>query len=147
MLGLMFGLSALVEVPIMHFSGNIIARFTSVRVLWLSLLILTVSIMGFIFAASPEMLVVSGLVKGVGYGLFFVTLIRLIDERAPDEWKSTAQAVSGACMFGLSPLLTSALFGYIFDTWGGGALYTVAALMSGTAVILLAFAISKNWFK
>jgi len=147
MLGLMFGLSALVEVPVMHFSGNIIARFTSVRVLWASLLILTVAILGFIFAPSPEMLVVSGLVKGAGYGLFFVTLIRLIDERAPDEWKSTAQAVSGACLFGLAPLLTSALFGYIFDTWGGGALYTVAALMSGTAVILLAFAISKNWFK
>ncbi len=147
MLGLMFGLSALVEVPVMRYSGDIIDRYSSVRVLWLSLLLLTASIVGFILAPTPEMLVAVGLVKGAGYGLFFVTLVRLIDERAPDEWKSTAQAVSGACLVGLSPLLTSALFGYVFDTWGGGALYSLAALMGGTAVILLAFAIIKNWFK
>lgn len=146
MLGLMFGLSALIEVPVMHFSGNIIDRLTSARTLWLSLAVLTLSILLFALAPSAEMLIVAGLVKGVGFGLFFVTMVRLIDERAPDEWKSTAQAISGACFVGLSPLLTSAFFGYVFDTWGGGTLYLVATMMAGTAVLLMGFALAKNWF-
>lgn len=146
MMGLMFGLSALVEVPVMHYSSNIIDRLTSARTLGLSLLFLMLSIVGFVFATSPEMLVFSGLIKGVGFGLYFVTLVRLIDERAPDEWKSTAQAISSACFVGLSPLLTSALFGYIFDTWGGSRLYVVATMMAGTAVLLMGLALVKNWF-
>lgn len=146
MMGLMFGLSALIEVPVMFYSSNIIDRITSARTLGLSLLFLTLSIFGFALATSPEMLVVAGLVKGVGFGLYFVTIVRLIDERAPEEWKSTAQAISGACFVGLSPLLTSALFGYVFDTWGGASLYMIATMMGITAVILMGFAVAKNWF-
>ncbi|MBE2219951.1 MAG: MFS transporter [Anaerolineae bacterium] len=146
MMGLMFGLSALVEVPVMHFSGNIINRLTSTHTMALSLAILALSIFGFALASSPEMLIMAGLLKGVGFALYFVTLVRLLDERAPDEWKSTAQAISGACFVGLSPLVTSALFGYIFDTWGGDALYMAATLMAGTAVLLMGLAIFKNWF-
>ncbi len=146
MMGLMFGLSALIEFPVMLYSGNIAHRISSARTLLLSLAILTLSVLSFALSSSPWMLVVAGLIKGVGFGLFFVTLVRLIDERALDEWKSTAQAISGALWVGLSPLLTSALFGYIFDTWGGSALYFVATMMGGTAVILMGFAIIKNWF-
>ena len=146
MMGLMFGLSALVEVPVMHFSGNIINRLTSIYTLALSLFILAISIVGFALAPSPEMLVAASMLKGVGFGLYFVTAVRLISERAPDEWKSTAQAISGACFVGLSPLVTSALFGYIFDTWGGNALYWAATIMAVTAVILMSLAVVKNWF-
>ena len=146
MMGLMFGLSALVEVPVMHFSGNIINRLTSIYTLALSLFILAISIVGFALAPSPEMLVAASMLKGVGFGLYFVTAVRLISERAPDEWKSTGQAISGACFFGLSPLVTSALFGYIFDTWGGNALYWAATIMAVTAVILMSLAVVKNWF-
>jgi len=146
MMGLMFGLSALVEVPVMHFSGNIIERLTSARTLWLAVIILTVSIVGFVFSSTPEGLVVASMVKGVGFGLFAVTLVRLIDERSPDEWKSTAQAISSACLIGLSLLLTSALFGYLFDNWGGRTMYMAATMMAITAVLLMGFAVAKNWF-
>jgi MFS transporter, PPP family, 3-phenylpropionic acid transporter len=146
MMGLMFGLSALVEVPVMHYSGNVIDRLTSVRTLWLSLFILTLSIFGFVFSSTPAMLVMTNMVKGAGFGLFAVTLVRLIDERSPDEWKSTAQAISSVCLFGLSMLLTSALFGYLYDNFGGVALYMVATMMGITAVILMGFAVAKNWF-
>ena len=146
MMGLMFGISALIEFPVMLYSGNIIHRLSSARTMWLSLAVLTLSVLGFALASTPEMLVVAGMVKGVGFGLFFVTLVRLIDERAQDEWKSTAQAISGSLWVGLSPLLTSALFGYIFDVWGGSTLYGVAAIMGVTAVLLMGLAIAKNWF-
>jgi MFS family permease len=147
MMGLMFGLSALVEVPVMHLSGNIIAKLSSPRTMWLALAVLTTAVAGFALADSAVLLVVAGMVKGVGFGLFFVTLVRLIDERAPEEWKSTAQAIGGACFAGLSPLLTSALAGYVFDRWGGETLYFGATLLGVTAVLLMGFAIFKNWFR
>lgn len=147
MMGLMFGLSALVEVPVMHLSGNIIAKLNSPRTMWLALAVLTTAVAGFALADSAVLLVVAGMVKGVGFGLFFVTLVRLIDERAPEEWKSTAQAIGGACFAGLSPLLASALAGYVFDRWGGATLYFGATLLGVTAVLLMGFAIFKNWFR
>jgi MFS family permease len=146
MMGLMFGFSALIEFPVMLYSGNIINRISSAYTMWLSLAVLTLAVLGFALATSPAMLIVAGMVKGVGFGLFFVTLVRLIDERAQDEWKSTAQAISGSLWVGLSPLMTSALFGYIFDTWGGSTLYKVATVMGVTAVVLMGLAIAKNWF-
>ncbi|PIE82566.1 MAG: hypothetical protein CSA11_00090 [Chloroflexi bacterium] len=146
MMGLMFGLSALIEFPVMLYSGHIAYRLTSARTLLLSLAILTLSALGFALSSSPWMLVVASLIKGVGFGLFFVIFVRLVDERTTDEWKSTAQAIGGALWLGLSPLLTSALFGYIFDAWGGSRLYQVAAMMGGASVLLMGFAVFKNWF-
>ncbi|MCZ7673249.1 MAG: MFS transporter [Chloroflexi bacterium] len=126
MIGLLFGLSALIEVPVMHVSSDIITRLTAVRT--------------FLAVAGCFCAIIGWLRPGY-FGRFvdsrrggerrrlcpvFVTLVRLIDERAPDEWKSTAQAISSACFMGLSPLLTSALSGYVFDTWGGHMLYVGA---------------------
>lgn len=147
MIGLLFGLSALIEVPVMHVSSDIITRLTAVRTFWLSLVVFALSLVGYALATSAVLLISAGVVKGVGYALFFVTLVRLIDERAPDEWKSTAQAISSACFMGLSPLLTSALSGYVFDTWGGHMLYVGAFLLAITAVLLMSFALSKRWFE
>ena len=130
----------------MHYSGELIERVTSVRTLWLAVFVLTLAILGFVFSTTPLMLVAASMVKGIGFGLFAVTIVRLIDERSPDEWKSTAQAIGSVCLFGLSMLITSSLFGYLFDAFGGAAMYGVATMMGITAVILMGVAISKNWF-
>ncbi len=144
--GLLFGLSALTEVPIMRSSDWLIARFRGERVLLFSYIMLGISFVAYAVAWSPWALIVGAIIKGVGYGLFFVVTVRLIDSRVPAEWVSTAQSLYAACFMGLSPLLTTALSGYVFDKWGAGWLFGGSTAVVVIAVILLAFASHRGWF-
>ena len=145
-IGLLFGLSALAEVPIMRRSGMIIQRLQGPQTLLLAMFILVIGLLGFALAWSPWMLILAGVVKGIGYGLLFVVLVQLLNERAPEGWSSTAQSVFQAAFLGLAPLLTSALSGYIYDVWGGGLLFGLMTAVIGLSLILLLLAMRQNWF-
>lgn len=143
--GLMFGLSALTEVPVMFASGRIMDRLTAPRTLFLSLLFIALAVYGHAVSHTPGVLLVAAIVKGVGYGLFFVTIIYLINERTPDEWKATAQSIMGACFVGLAPLFSSAISGYVFDHWGGRVMFAGTASFTLIAIAWMAVALARHW--
>lgn len=143
--GLMFGLSALTEVPIMFASGRIMARLTAPRTLLLSLLFIALALYGHAISFTPMMLLVAAIFKGVGYGFFFVTLVYLINERAPDEWKATAQSIMSACFVGLAPLFSSAISGYVFDIWGGRTMFAGTATFTLVAIAWMLVALARGW--
>mgnify|MGYP001344919143 CR=1 FL=1 len=143
--GLMFGLSALAEVPIMLASDKIMRRLTPPGTMLLALVVIAASVYGYALSHSPNILLAAAILKGVGYGLFFVTIVHLINQRTPDAWKSTAQAIMGACFVGLAPLFTSALTGYIFDVWGGLVMFTITATFSVVGIALMVLALARRW--
>ena len=145
-IGLLFGLSALAEVPIMRRSGQIIQRLREPQALLLAIALCGISLLGHAVAGSAIMLIVAGIVKGLGFGLFFVVMVQLLDERAPAGWTSTAQSMFQAAFFGLAPLLTTALSGYIFDVWGAALLFGLMTAVIGLSILLLLLTIQKNWF-
>jgi len=145
-IGLLFGLSALAEVPIMRRSGAIIQRLQGPQTLLLAMITLAVAMLGYALAWSPAVLIIAGTVKGVGYGLLIVVMVQLLNERAPEGWNSTAQSVFQAAFLGLAPLLTSALSGYIYDVWGADLLFGLMTAVIGLSIILLLLALRQNWF-
>ncbi len=145
--GLMFGLSALTEVPVMQASSRIIARITAPWALVATFGVLALALVGHALAWSPAVLVAVSLFKGIGVGMLLVAIVHTVNERAPLAWTSTAQSIAAGCMFGLAPLLTSIPSGYILDRWGGLVLYSAAALAMVVALCLMIFAIRANWFE
>ncbi len=145
-IGLLFGLSALAEVPIMRQSGAIIKRLKGPQTLLLAMALLAVSMLGYALAGSPTALIVFSVIKGAGYGLLFVVMVQLLNERAPLGWTSTAQSVFQAAFLGLAPLLTSTLNGYIYDRWGPSLLFGIMTAVIGLSIVLLLLAMRKNWF-
>ncbi len=143
--GLMFGLSALTEVPTMLASRAIIHRLRGAPTLLLSLLVLSLSLIGYGLATTPWILILAAAGKGVGYGLFFVTLVQLVDERA-GVWASTAQSMMNAAMLGLAPLLTSPVSGYIFDRWGSAVLFAGSSTTLFASALILAWVLRRGWF-
>lgn len=143
--GLMFGLSALTEVPIMFASGRIMARLTAPRTLLLSLLFIALAVYGHALSFTPVMLLGAAILKGVGYGFFFITIVYLINERTPDKWKATAQSIMGACFVGLAPLFSSAISGYVFDLWGGRVMFAGTASFTLVAIAWMALALRRRW--
>lgn len=145
-IGLLFGLSALAEVPVMRYSQAIIQKLQGPRTLLLAMLILFVSMLGNTLAWSPLVLIVANIVRGVGYGLLFVVMVQLLNERAPDGWTSTAQSMFQAAFLGLAPLLTSTINGIIYDSWGGSLLFGLMTAVIGISIILLLLAMRRDWF-
>lgn len=145
-IGLLFGLSALAEVPIMRQSGAIIRRLQGPPALLLAMCLVGVSLLGYTLAWSPVALIMFSVIRGAGYGLLFVVIVQLLNERAPLGWTSTAQSVFQAAFLGLAPLLTSALNGYIYDTWGPDLLFGLMTAVMGLSIVLLLLAMRQNWF-
>ena len=144
--GLLFGLSALAEVPVMLRQSHITRRLGAPQTLLLSIVIISVAIGGHAAAWSPLVLVISSIIRGFGYGLFTVGLIQLVNLRTPLAWSSTGLALTSASMVGLAPLLTSILSGYIYDSWGGRTLFAVVMSWAIMGALVMLLAIKKRWF-
>ena len=102
--GLLFGVSAFSEFPSMRYAGDIARRLGGPSTLLLSYALLGAAYAGFALARDPLVLVPLAMVKGFGFGLYFVSTVRLVDERTPPEWASTIQAALNAGAGGLAPL-------------------------------------------
>ncbi|MCA9918757.1 MAG: MFS transporter [Anaerolineales bacterium] len=145
-IGLLFGLSALAEAPIMRYSGAIIQKLQGSRALLLAMVLLFFATLGNALAWSPVSLIAFNVIRGIGYGLFVVVMVQVLNERAPEGWNSTAQAIFQAAFFGLAPLLTSPINGKIYDLWGGSLLFGLMTAVIGLSIILLLLAMRQDWF-
>jgi PPP family 3-phenylpropionic acid transporter len=147
MVGLLFALSVVCELPGMQFSDAIVRRIGGVRALLLSYGLFGLGFLIYALAWAPGALLLAALFTGLGFGLFFVTTVRVINDRAPPEWSSTAQSLMSAVSFGLASLLGGMLGGRIYDTWGPATLYAGAVFAAILAIVVLALASARGLFE
>lgn len=142
-IGLVFGLAALSELPSMHFCQLFIERFSAAKTVLLSLFILLIAMIGYALSPTAEVLLLFAVVRGMGFGFFLISTVRLVDKLAPDEWSSTAQSLRNAGTFGLSALLAAPLGGVLLDMFGSQMIYVAGAVAMGLA--LLVMLVSVRW--
>ncbi len=146
LIGVMFGVSALHELPTMHYNRVIIRRIGGPKTLLLSYSLLLTAYIGYALAWHPWILLLMTAMKGLGFGLFIVTTIYLVNERTPDNWAATVQSMINASIFGLSPLLAAAIGGEIYDRWGPSAVYGCSSLFVGLAGVVMVVAMARGVF-
>jgi PPP family 3-phenylpropionic acid transporter len=146
MVGLLFAFSATSELPTMQYSGAIVGRLGGARTLLLSYGLFGLCFAIFSLARAPVALLVASIFGGLGFGLFFVTTVRLINDRAPPEWLSTAQSLLGAVSFGVASLVSGMLGGRIYDAWGPSTLYGGALVMACLAATIVVLAQVRGLF-
>lgn len=134
LVGLMFGVAALSELPVMQCAGRLNRRLGEVNTLVLACLILLVAFWGYVFAPSTTVLLGFAALRGAGFGLFLVSSIQLVDALSPAARSATAQSLRQGSSFGLSALVAGPLAGWLFDGYGMGVMFGVG----GTAVFLAA---------
>jgi PPP family 3-phenylpropionic acid transporter len=144
--GLLFGVSAFSEFPSMRYASDIARRLGGPRTLLLSYALLGAGYTGFALARDPFILVPLAMVKGFGFGLYFVSTVRLVDERTPPEWASTIQAALNAGAGGLAPLAASLLGGAIYDALGPAAVFVACAGALFLAMLIMIAAIAAGVF-
>jgi PPP family 3-phenylpropionic acid transporter len=144
--GLLFGVSAFSEFPSMRYAGDIARRLGGPRTLLLSYALLGAGYAGFALARDPLVLVPLAVVKGFGFGLYFVSTVRLVDERTPPEWASTIQAALNAGAGGLAPLVAALLGGAIYDALGPSFVFVACTIALGLAMLVMMTAIGRGVF-
>jgi MFS family permease len=96
--------------------------------------------LGYVLLANPRVMPFFSILKGLGFGLFFTNTVRILNERTPEEWASTAQSLMSVGMFGLAPLVAGPLGGLIHDAFSPGAVFGLGILALALAALVLGWA-------
>ena len=146
LIGLMSALSATSELPTMFFGQRIGVKLKGANAIILAYLLSCCAYLGFVFIPIPNVIPVFSILKGLGFGLFFTNTIRLITERTPDEWASTAQSLMTVGMFGLAPLIAGPLGGALHDQINPAAVFGLGAIALMLAALLLGIGVIRGIF-
>jgi len=140
--GLIFAISAFSEMPAMFLGETLVRRLGSTQTLLLSYGLMFVGYLGYTFATAPWMLLVLAIFKGMGFGLYFTSTVRLLDARVSPAQAATIQGVMNATSGGLAPLIAGPISGLIFDGLGPHTLYLTATILIAIAAAVL---LSGSW--
>lgn len=140
LIGMMAGLGALGELPMMYYSDRIGSRLRVINTIMLSCVIMAAGFLGFGLSTSPGLLPAFNFVKCIGYGLWFPLTIRLFTENTPPEWSASAQSLLAISMFGVSQLAAGPIGGAIYDYAGPNAVYFFGIGCLAVSIIILGLA-------
>jgi PPP family 3-phenylpropionic acid transporter len=145
LVGLMIAAAAFPEILSMHFSQRIANRLRGPNAVILSYALMATAYLGYVLVPNPNALALFSILKGLGYGLWFPVTVRILTERTPDAWASTAQSLLAVGMFGLAPLAAGPLGGWIHDAFNPAAVFLlgIATLGLAAAVLWLAVLLKK----
>ncbi|MBP1154748.1 MULTISPECIES: MFS transporter [unclassified Paenibacillus] len=71
----------------------------------------------------------------ISFGIFLFTVIRYIQNVVPDQFRASGQAVFAITWSGLAGLISGALGGWVFNSWGPHAMYTLASALAFVAML------------
>lgn len=143
LLGLLLGITAMAEVPLMLLGGRLMRRFGGMRTILIAFGSYLCAYLSGIFAGAPWVLLLTGVLNGAGFGLAFVSIVVTFDEHAPDNWSASVQSLVSAGMFGIAPFISSFAFGAIYDLWPAGV-YAFSAGLIALAILALLAAIRAD---
>lgn len=127
LVGAIFAISALAELPTMFLSDRVSVRITETNALVCAYAVMAAAFLGCALTRSAAVLLVLFAVKGLGYGMWLTVTIRSVTRRTSEEWASTAQALLTICMMGLAPLVAGPVGGWIHDRISPAAVFMLAA--------------------
>ena len=105
LVGALYCVAALCELPTMRYSARLAARIGWPGVLLLSYVLFVIAYVGYALSPNPEFLLVFSAARGLAYGLFYVSTVRFISDRTPPEWSATLQSVITGTTFAVAQLI------------------------------------------
>ncbi len=137
MVGFLYSTIALVEIVTMLYERRLSRWLGDAGVLMLSAGLYALAYIGMALASSPALMLACGMVVGMGFGLFFVGSVRIVDARAQAHQVSTLQSLRNGLAFGLAYLIAGPVGGALYQAQGPGALFLLVAFFFSLAFWLL----------
>ncbi len=140
MVGVAWAVNALAEIPIMFLGGRWFARFSYGRVIQIAFAGYLAVWLLLMFVQAPWQVVICAYLVGSCYGTVWVAAVNFASASAPRGLSATAQALVGAANAGIGWGVGSVIAGYLWDAWGGSAVFMAAAVAALLGGLLIAWA-------
>jgi PPP family 3-phenylpropionic acid transporter len=129
-IGICWALASTAEILVMVRSEKLFSRFSLENVLTFSFGVAAIRWLILFFATSPYVILCSQILHAVTYGTFHMASILYIDRLAPQQAKTTGQAVNNAVTYGLGLMIGFFLNGYLYEIIGSSALFGLSSLIA-----------------
>lgn len=86
-------------------------------------------------ADQAGMIVLLQLLQGVTFVFFYTAAMQQLYSIVPEAWRATGQTILAIVFFGISGIVASFAGGFVFDHWGGRALYWIMTGLSLTGCL------------
>jgi MFS transporter, PPP family, 3-phenylpropionic acid transporter len=135
LIGLAITIGAVVEIPVMMFSSNLLRRFGPARLLLVAMVLMIVRYTLLGGMQRPEWAIWINLINGFAFPFFWNASVTYANKLAPPGLSGTVQGLlnSNASLAGM---VSSLLTGYLFDHLGATRLFYVMAVSCALALIL-----------
>jgi PPP family 3-phenylpropionic acid transporter len=136
--GLAFGISAIIEVPIMLAFPALARRKGAASLLVLGAFAFAVRAAAWGLAPDPMTVVLVSPLGGIGFALFYVGVVSVVSGAVPAEAQATAQGLYSGMTFSLGTVVGSALGGFLAPAIGLPGLFLVSAAATAVGAAVLA---------
>lgn len=147
LIGIAMTVGAVVEIPFMRLSPNILRRYGPVRLLIVAFGLMVVRFALLAWMPSPEWAIPIGAVNGPTYVLFWNSAVTLANKLAPAGMAGTAQGLLTSTM-SLAGVISALLTGVLFDRFGSSGMFLSMAFFALCAFVLFTYGhLKKHWFQ
>ncbi len=124
LIGVAVTIGAIVEVPLMMFSGRLLRRFGAVRLFTVALILNTLRFFLLAWMPAPGWAVLINLLNGPAFVFFWTSAVTYINKLAPRSLSGTAQGLFNSTT-SLAGVVSSLLTGILFDQLGPHGMFSV----------------------
>ncbi len=124
------------EIVLYFLSIYLFRHFPLTKIIYASSIFFVLRQLLFSLVQHPYHVYLAQITHGPSFTLMSAAALLYINELAPGNMKSTAQAVGNGFLFGISGIISNALGGYLIDTIGTVKTFYTGAFLSVAAIII-----------
>ena len=136
--GYLWACQTLLEVPAMVLFPLLARRYGTGRLIVIGMAIIAARQGANALFTSPDLLVATSLLQGLGYGLMVVGSAAYVSREAPSGTAATAQALLHAATWSLAAIVGSGLGGELAGLLGIRAMFAISTAIAFVSVLFLA---------
>jgi len=139
--GAIWGFGILCEVFVMYYAGNIFHRYKAVNVLIVSMFLGGVRLFVVAFTGDLVVLYLINLLHGFAFGGYHLAVLRLIQQKLPENLRLKAQSKYSEMSFGLGAILGSVFSGTIYDIFGVNWIFIIGGFLAVISAFIVLYSI------
>jgi MFS family permease len=140
LMGLSLTVGIVSELAVLFFSGHLLSRLGSHKLLVLSAAVQTSRLLAWSVITDPYVALSFQLLNGLAFGSLWMAGVAYAKEIAPEGMGATAQGILSGVYFGLSSVVGALLGGFWYEQAGSGAIYGWGGLVMLGGLLIFVFA-------